>query len=151
MSFAAYRRPQKSVEATKGLGIGDIQIRPLNEGDISVIYAVHAAGIETVFRSLMADETKPTAAMAGDNAAAISFVIRDIPTLAVDIIAAATGFDNPDERAGIASLPFSVKVDILKEIVAFSLEAEGGLEKLIGFLPAAAKNLLAAGSLRVLQ
>lgn len=135
MAFSNYKKPTRRLEAASRLeGVGDVFITSINEQDINTLAAVYRDEMSFLFDLAMnglGDEDHFSSKIPD----LVHLVLTDLPSFAVDLIATAVpGGDDSEERAGIAAIPFTVKIDILSEILAFTIEVEGGLEKLKGLV-----------------
>lgn len=137
MAFRDYRPltqritiPNTDIEAT---------IRPLNESDVSWLFARHENDLEYIIEQILTPEGGFDAArLQADLPALIRSVLATAPALMTDIIACAG--DEEDAAEAIATIPLTAKAEIIGAVLRLTLEAEGGLEKLLGLVAAVARG-----------
>ena len=127
MAFADFRPHYLKVTDQAGNELG--KVRALNESDLSLLWQKHEEAMETVYQTATngvpgSDEALGALAVAA---------IRIAPDLVTDIICLASGEPDWDATfAAVSTMPVGMRLEILGAVIRLTLEAEGGLEKLLG-------------------
>lgn len=115
---------------------GEFAVRGLSPEDIGVLLAAHYEALANLFdtyvtesaiQSLGNDVSRGQLNL-GNVGEVIGRVMATAPTLIADVIARAAGEE--DSRV-VRLLPLTVQIDAVEKIIRLTLEAEGGLEKLV--------------------
>ncbi len=134
MSLTAFEPKTEMVELPGG---GSFAVRGLSLEDFTVLLRAHYEPISTLFDRYVAEsaaeavDQKETGGVMGlgDVRGVVLEALEHAPGLIGDVIArAAEETENP-HRARL--LPMGVQIDAIEKVIRLTLEAEGGLEKLV--------------------
>lgn len=137
-------------------GGGEFAVRGLSLEDLTVLMRSHYKPMvelfdryvnEAALEKMDADVTGGSLGL-GDMEGVVLDVLQVAPGLLGDVIARAA--DETEDPALARRLPIAVQIDAIEKIVTLTLQAEGGLEKLVETVTklAAGMTTLAAGRSR---
>lgn len=127
MAFADFKPNFLKITDQSGKELG--QVRALNEVDIGLLWQKHEEAMEMVFDAATNGVPDGEQALASAAVAAI----RVAPALVTDIICLASGEPDWDAtHAGVSEMPVGLRLELLGAVIRLSVEAEGGLGKLLG-------------------
>lgn len=130
MAFADFRPYYLEIKDQSGAVRG--QVRALNDSDLSLLWQKHEEAMEQVFE-LARQSRQPDAEW--DVSSIINIAARTAPDLITDVITLASGeADWAATAAGVAAMPFGLRIDLLAAVFQLTVHSEGGLEKLFGLL-----------------
>ncbi len=134
MSLTAFEPKTEIVELPGG---GSFAVRGLSLEDFTVLLRAHYEPISTLFDRYVAEsaaeavDQKETGGVMGlgDVRGVVLEALEHAPGLIGDVIARAAGETENPHRARL--LPMGVQIDAIEKVIRLTLEAEGGLEKLV--------------------
>ncbi len=134
MSLTAFEPKTEIVELPGG---GSFAVRGLSLEDFTVLLRAHYEPISTLFDRYVAEsaaeavDQKETGGVMGlgDVRGVVLEALEHAPGLIGDVIARAAGETENPHRARL--LPMGVQIDAIEKVIRLTLDAEGGLEKLV--------------------
>lgn len=106
---------------------GSVTLRGLGLDDLVKLVRKHGAQMRPLFAELT---SKQTLDLADPSIDAVGMKLLDTaPDLMADVIAFSAG--EPDSAAQAKMLPVGVQIEALEKVFRLTLEAEGGVEKLV--------------------
>lgn len=116
---------------------GNFAVRGLSLEDLTVLVRAHYKPLSELFdryvgeaAAAAADEVSGGQLKLGDVSDVVLEVLETAPGLLADVISRAAG--EPDQAHMARMLPTSTQIDAIEKVIRLTLEAEGGLEKLVG-------------------
>lgn len=107
------------------------KVRPINDVDFSLIFSRHEEAMDIILNAISNEHSGIDINVDG----IASIAIKSAPKLITDVICLSSDEEDWDKMSESVSLmPIGLRLNIFSAIIRITLEAEGGLGKLLGLL-----------------